>query len=82
MSKDTRIDTQEGVREEMRDDNMREEVREDNTKKDVKGDLREDNLINGLYAFLKKAMKGTDIQCRVLVKECFSSCSSLGQTKY
>ena len=61
---------------------MREEVREDNTKKDVKGDLREDNLINGLYAFLKKAMKGTDIQFRVLVKQCFGSCSSLGQTKY
>ena len=44
----------------------------------MKEDLGEDNLINGLYAFLKKAMKGTDIQFRVLVKECFGSCSSLG----
>ena len=77
MSKDTRLDTQEGAREEMKDDNMKEEVREDNTKKDVKGDLGEDNLINGLYAFVKKAMKGTNIQFRVLVKECFGSCSSL-----
>ena len=34
----------------MRDDNKGEEVREDSTNKDVKGDLREDNLINGLYA--------------------------------
>ena len=68
MSKDTRVDTQEGAREEMKDDNMREEVRENSTKKDVKEDLREDNLINGLYAFLKKAMKGTDIQFRPLVR--------------
>ena len=44
-------------------------MRDDNTKKDVKGDLREDNLINGLYAFLKKAMKGTDIQFRALVMQ-------------
>ena len=72
-SKDTRVGTQEDAREEMRDDNTREEVREDNTKKDVKEDLREDNLINGLYAFLKKAIKGTDIQFRVLVKQCFGS---------
>ena len=91
MSKDTRVDRQEDAREEMRDDNkgeevrddnMREEVREDNTKKDVKEDLREDSLINGLYAFLKKAIKGTNIQFRVLVKECFGYCSSLGQAKY
>ena len=78
MSKDTRVDRQEDVREEMRDDNKGEEVREDNTKKDVKEDLREDSLINGLYAFLKKAIKGTNIQFRVLVKECFGYCSSLG----
>ena len=73
MSKDTRVDTQEGARE---------EVRDGNTKKDAKEDLREDNLINILYAFLKKAIKGTDIQFRVLVKECFGPCSSLGQTNY
>ena len=72
-SKDTRVGTQEDAREEMRDDNKGEEVREDNMKKDVKEDLREDNLINGLYVFLKKAIKGTNIQFRVLVKECFGS---------
>ena len=82
MSKDTRVDTQEDAREEMRDDNTREEMSEGNKGEEVKEDLREDNLINGLYAFLKKTMKGTDIQFRALVKECFGSCSSLGQTKY
>ena len=67
--KDTKVDMQECPEEGMGEDNTKkddmgedntkkDDMGEDNTKKDVKEDLRQDNLINGLYAFLKNAIKG------------------------
>ena len=57
-SKDTRGDVQECPGEDMGEDNTKKDESEDNTKKDVKEDMRQDNFINVLYTFLKKAIKG------------------------